>query len=319
MQGSKWTQAEDAYLRKVYSTVKNSEIAKAISERYGTNRSARAIGLHARNLGLRKAEGYKHQVPRTFWTDERREWFVSYVPGHTESEISAEHERLFGTPLTEGQIGSGKYVFGVRSGTTGGRFQKGQKSWNKGKTWEEMGINEETQERMRRRCFKKGQVHDRPDGWIKPIGYERLSRDGYIEVKVRDSATDGVQPKVPGQFNCNYRMKHHVVYEQAHGPIPEGCNIVFANGDKTDFSPENLVAVPRRLWAQIVRHDMRYFDAESLSACMKLAELKICISKAEKAPRSCKKCGEEFAPRYAHQRTCDTCLGRQEGRANDRA
>lgn len=314
MLGTKWTQAEEDALRDLYPTVKNSELAEIISCRFGNRRSARAIGLHARNLGLRKADGYKHQVPRKFWTDERRDWFVAFVPGHTESEISAEHERLFGTPLTEGQIGNAKTTFGVKSGTTGGRFEKGHEPANKGKTWEELGISEESQERMRRTCFKKGEVHDRPDGWIKPLGFERVNKDGYIEVKVRDSAIDGIQPNVPGQFNCNYRMKHHIVYEQAYGSIPEGCNVVFANGDKTDFRPENLVAVPRRLWATIVRYDMRYSDAESLKACMNLAELKAAISKAEHAPRVCRKCGEKFEPRYAHQRTCDSCLGRSEVR-----
>lgn len=27
-------------------------------------------------------------------------------------------------------------------------------------------------------------------------------------------------------------------------------------------------------------------------------------------PRECRRCGAEFAPRYARQRTCDACLGR---------
>ena len=60
------------------------------------------------------------------WTPERIAWFVKYVPGHSEREISAEHERLFGFPLTESQIGNAKTRFHVRSGTFGGRFEKGQ-------------------------------------------------------------------------------------------------------------------------------------------------------------------------------------------------
>ena len=311
MRNTFWTEAEEADLRELYPTVKNCVLAEMLNSVHGNARNARSVGLHARKLGLVKADGYKHQVKRTFWTDERRDWFVSFVPGHSEAEISAEHERVFGTPLTVGQIGSAKYAFSVRSGTVGGRFEKGLVPANKGKTWDELGLSEEAKERMRRTQFKKGEVHDRPDGWIKPIGFERVTKDGYIEVKVRDSAVEGPQTDEPGLFNCNYRFKHHIVYEQTHGSIPEGCNIVFANRDKQDFSPENLVAVPRSLWSMIVKNDMPYYDAESLAACMKLAELLSAISAAEHAPRECRRCHKQFEPRYKHQRTCDTCLGRE--------
>lgn len=311
MAGEAWTAEQDAYLIESYPATDNRDLVPAFNERFGTNRSRSSIAQRSRKLGLFKAEGHKHPMPRPFWSDEKREWFRSFVPGHTEPEISAEHERLYGTPLTRGQIKSAKGELGVRSGTCGGRFEKGHEPMNKGKTWDEQGISEETQERMRRTCFQKGEVHDRPDGWIKPIGYERVNREGYIEVKVRDSAIDGVQPKVPGQFNCNYRMKHHIVYEQTHGPIPEGCNVVFANNDKTDFRPENLVAVPRAVWAVIVRRRMPYHDAESLKACMAIAKLKSGIASAKLQPRPCKRCGNEFKPRYANQRTCDVCLGRK--------
>ena len=298
-----WTEAEEADLRELYPTVKNCELAEMLNAKHGNNRNAKSVGLHARKLGLRKAEGYKRQVTRTFWTDERRDWFVSYVPGHTESEISAEHERLFGTPLTEGQIGSGKYAFGVKSGTTGGRFEKGQESWNKGKTWADF-MPPESQESCRKTCFAKGNMpHNALD---KPIGCERIDCEGYTWVKIAER---------PSRQDCNdnWRPKHHLVWEDANGrPVPESTMIVFANHDKTDFRPENLVAVPRRLWASIVRNDMPYFNAASLRSCVELARLKSAIHTAEKSPRPCKKCGQVFEPRYPHQRTCDSCLGRQE-------
>ena len=300
-------------MRELYPTTKNSDLAAILNDRHGNGRNENAVTQRAIKLGIVKAEGYKRTMPRTLWTDERIEWFKAFVPGHSESEISAEHERLFGAPLSEGQIGSAKSKFGVKSGTVGGRFEAGHASWNKGKTWDELGISPESQERMRRTCFKKGEVHDRPDGWIKPVGYERVSKDGYVEVKVRDSISDGVQPNEPGNYNANYRMKHHVEWEKANGrPVPPHTMIVFANRDTRDFSHENLVAVPRKLWAIITRNRMEYRDVESLRACMALAELKSCIHAATLAPRACRKCGAEFAPRYPHQKTCDVCLGRHD-------
>ena len=91
------------------------------------------------------------------WTAERVAWFVKYVPGHSEREISAEHERLFGVPLSESQIGNAKSRFHVKSGTHGGRFVKGQKSWNKGRHWSDF-MPPESQERSRATCFKRGNL-----------------------------------------------------------------------------------------------------------------------------------------------------------------
>lgn len=313
MAGTSWTPAEDAALAELYPVSDNRDLTEMMNGMFGTSRTASAVRQRAIKLGIRKAEGHKHPGRKTFWTDERREWFCAFVPGHTEREISAEHERVFGESLTEGQIGSAKTVFGVKSGTVGGRFEPGHETWNKGKTWDELGIPEESRRRSAATQFKKGEVHDRPDGWIKPIGFERVNKDGYVEVKVRDSRIDGIQSREPGRYNENYRPKHHVVWEQAHGePVPEGCNIIFADHDRRNFDPENLVAVPRRVWGTIMRTGLEFYDADSLAACMHLAGFKQKIHRAEMAPRKCKACGAEFEPRYAHQRTCDVCLGREE-------
>lgn len=292
----------------LYPGKPGAEVAEALNSRHGNGRSANSVNQRARSLGVSKNEGYVRTMPRRMWPDEKREWFRAYAPGHTEREISAEHERIYGTPLTEAQIGNAKTSFGVRSGTFGGRFEKGMTPHNKGKTWDEQGISPEAQARSRSTCFKKGEVHDRPDGWIKPVGYERVNKDGYIEVKVMDSRVDGIQPQVPGEFNRNYRMKHHVVWEQRNGPIPPSTMIVFADGDKRNFDPDNLVAVPRRLWAIISRRHMAFWDAESLRATMNVAELISARRRAQMRPRECTGCGREFAPRYPHQRRCDPCI-----------
>lgn len=302
MAGRRWTPEEDAALRELYPTTCDAGIVAALRDRFG-ERSPSAVKNRAQALGLRKADGYVKPMPRPFWTDEKRAWFRAFVPGHTEPEISAEHERVYGTPLTRSQVKSAKGALGVRSGTTGGRFVKGQESWCKGKTWDEY-MPPESQERSRRTCFAKGNLPHNARG--KPIGYERVDHDGYTWVKVagRPSRQD---------CNDNFRQKHWMAWEEAHGePVPPGTNIVFANGDKSDFRPENLVAVPREAWATIVRNAMPYHDAESLEACVALAKLKGRIHAAEMGPRACRRCGRDFDPRYARQRTCDACLGRED-------
>lgn len=283
MAWTKWTEAEDADLRELYPRNSNPEIARILSDRHGNDRSAHSVSARATVLGLLKDKSVKITRTRPMWTKEKEDWFRSFVPGHTEPEISAEHERIYGTPLTEGQIGNAKAKFGVKSGTHGGRFEKGHATHNKGKTWDEIGFSPELQAKIRETTFKKGEVRDIRPGWMKPIGYERVNVDGYVEVKVRDSRISGMQSKEPGKFNCNYRFKHHVVWEEANGkPVPPGTRIVFADHDKRNFDPDNLVAVPVSEWRTIQLQHIPYRDRESLKTAVLMAKLATARRKAMK-------------------------------------
>ena len=304
-----WTPEEEAWLREVYPTHFNDEIAEMHAGRFPDRprRTAKAINSRAKVYKLHKADGFVRNPP-TFWTPEKDEWFRSFVPGHHEAEISAEHERIYGTPLTSSQIGNRKAKLGVKSGTDGGQFRRGMAAWNKGMTWDEQGRSAESRARSLATCFKPGEVHVAPSR-EREVGFERVDDDGFTWVKVRDSRVDGLQRQEPGRHNENYRLKHHLVYEQAYGSIPRGCNIVFADGDRRNFDPDNLVAVPRRLWT-IIQRRLDYWDAESLRTAMLVAELDSARHAAQCRPRECRKCGDVFQPRYAHQRTCDACLDR---------
>lgn len=264
------------WLREWYPQLDNEAVMDRFESEFGTRPSPSGLATKCSKLGIRK--------PRKEWTADEVAWFVGYVPGHSESEISAEHERLFGEPLTESQIGNAKHRHGVKSGTHGGRFSKGQKAWNKGKKQTEF-MSLEAIERTKATRFRKGQVHDRRDGWLKPVGYERVDREGYTWVKVRDSRSDGIQRNEPGHHNENYRLKHHVVWERLNGPIPPSTMIVFADRDKSNFDHGNLVAVPRRLWCRISQMHMEYHDRESLEACVMRARLHAAMSEKRKALR----------------------------------
>ena len=291
----KYTAAEIAWLRDNWRIGTVDDTVRAFEREFGRAPSVSGICTKASALGLRKDS----TLARREWTPERAEWFVSYVPGHSEREIVAEHERVFGWPMTDRQVANGKVKYGVKSGTFGGRFEKGRASSNKGRKWDDF-MSPEGQEACRRTQFKKGQVSGNALSRWQPVGSERVNKDGYVEVKV----SEGLQRKP----NCNFRMKHHVVYEQHHGAIPDGCNVVFADHDKRNFDPGNLVAVPRDLWGVITHGGMQYHDRESLEACMNLATLKRALFDARCGERACHECGAKFKPRYPDQRRCDGCL-----------
>ena len=207
------------------------------------------------------------------WTAEMDEAMRQIIPGHSETEIRELFLERFGIELRTSQIANRKTHLGVKSGTHGGRWEPGHAPSNKGKKWADF-MSPEGMEASRRTQFKKGELHDRPDGWFKPIGFERLSKEGYIEVKVRD----GLQ-ETP---NKNYVAKHRYIWEQLHGPVPEGHYIVFADGDKTNLDPDNLVAVPRVAWGPMMKRGAEYNDKETLEAQVRITELSRAIRAAEK-------------------------------------
>jgi hypothetical protein len=145
-----------------------------------------------------------------------------------------------------------------------------------------------------------------------PVGTEHVGKDGYISVKVREKAT------VP-MSKDNWKLKHVWEYEKAHGEVPAGHVIYFADGDRRNFDPSNLVAVPRSLVGILNGTNMpEWHDAESLKACITLAKIKRKQAEIRAvAPRKCGVCGRTFVPDEKHVkvgntqiRTCPACLAR---------
>lgn len=43
--------------------------------------------------------------------------------------------------------------------------------------------------------------------------------------------------------NDNFVLKHRFLWETANGPIPKGHKVIFADGDKTNITLDNLIMV----------------------------------------------------------------------------
>lgn len=114
------------------------------------------------------------------------------------------------------------------------RFTPLMPGWNKGKKQSDYMSAEAIASTAKTR-FKKGQdPHN-----TQPIGYERVTVDGYVEVKVRH-LKDG-----DGK-NKNFELKQRLIWEQNNGPIPDGGIIEFLDGDKLNFEDSNLVLRTRK-------------------------------------------------------------------------
>lgn len=136
-----------------------------------------------------------------------------------------------------------------------GHFEKGMESWNLRRKGY-MGAN--------RTSFKKGQIpHNH-----KPVGSERLSKYGYIEIKTKEPRT--------------YELKHRVVWQQHNGPIEKNQIITFIDNDPTNCSIENLMMITRQQALFINRQKLHNHTGEVKQAVATLAQLNVVAQQAEK-------------------------------------
>ena len=163
---------------------------------------------------------------RHIYSDEEHQFIIDNVEGITLKELTKRFNEKFNLNVTENAIANRKNILGLRSGIVGGQFQKGHIPANKGKKGY---MTPEQYEKCKATMFKKGNIPANH----RPIGSERIDkRDGSILVKVKD-----------GQLQKNWMSKGRYIYEQAHGKIPAGHKVIFADGDHSNFDLDNLILV----------------------------------------------------------------------------
>lgn len=156
------------------------------------------------------------------WTPEEEASLRKLYATHTARQIG----ELLGR--SKASIKNRIHKLGLVCGKNPGRFAPGAAPWNKGISFNAGGRSAETR-------FKPGHLSGRAKQIAKPIGHERISKDGYLERKISDDPV----------FNRRWRAVHILLWEAAHGPLPKGHAIVFKDGDKRHIALDNLQLVTR--------------------------------------------------------------------------
>lgn len=190
------------------------------------------------------------------YTDAERGFFIEYVPGHSHKEIREEFIKVFDWEITMNQVKGYIKNNHLNTGRTG-HFPKGHIPANKGRKGTCAAGCEKT-------WFCKGHTPINH----RPVGSERISKDGYIEIKVAEPS--------------KWRLKHRVIWEEYYGSVPHGKCIIFLNGDKTDVNIENLVLIDRAIHARMNQSGLRFADADSTKAAVAVGELMSVIGTAKK-------------------------------------
>jgi hypothetical protein len=108
---------------------------------------------------------------------------------------------------------------------------------------------------MKETWFKKGVRQGVAVRLYRPIGTERISKDGYRERKTNDNLP----------LQARWRAVHLLLWEAAHGHVPKGHAIAFCNGDKRDIRLDNLQCISRReLMARNTVHNLPKPLAETI-------------------------------------------------------
>ncbi len=185
------------------------------------------------------------------YTDEMKQFILDNYKGRYNQELADLFNQKFNTNITSRTIKSYKANNKLNSGLTG-KFRKGQIPHNKGKK-----MPKEVYEKVKHTMFAKGNVPPNH----RPVGSERISKDGYIEVKVAE----------PNKW----RLKQRVVYEEAKGKIPEGCPIIFLDGNKRNFDIDNLRC--------ITRSELLYLNCNGLNNSNEITETGILMARLDRA------------------------------------
>ncbi|MDR2159408.1 MAG: HNH endonuclease [Treponema sp.] len=201
-------------------------------------------------------------IPMHRYTAAEIRFLEKKVAGRSYAELTDMFNRRFGLSFNVAQINSTLGRLGLRNGRDC-RFQPGQVSHNKGKT----GCCPAGSEKG---WFKPG---NRP--WdYKPVGTERVDKDGYIEVRIRNPS---------GKPWKNWKAKHRIIWEKAHGKkIPRGHLVIFADGDKRNFAPDNLLLVSRSEHAVMNRWALRFAHGELTKTGKAVADLKMLIAERKR-------------------------------------
>lgn len=178
-------------------------------------------------------------MKRRYWSDDEVATMRSRYPHERTIDIARAMGRterqVYEKAAAMGLKKSAEYLASPASGRLMHRDTRGQGTrfgqlppWNKGQHYEPGGRSVETR-------FKKGNRTGRANHVYKPVGTERMSKDGYLERKIHDGMP----------MHTRWRAVHIVRWEEINGPLPKGHALSFRDGNKLNHHPSNMDLITR--------------------------------------------------------------------------
>lgn len=172
-------------------------------------------------------------MTRRFWTPAEVELLRRAYADHTTEALATTFNRTVGQVHQKanklGLKKSAAYLAriaansGLAEAGRATRRQPGQAPWNKGKPG-----STGTHPNSRKTQFRRGERRGIAVEMYQPIGTERISKDGYLEIKTNDDMP----------LQGRWQAVHRIVWEAAHGQIPAKHVVRFLPGQHTTVRAE---------------------------------------------------------------------------------
>jgi hypothetical protein len=245
----KYTPKEIRFIESKIAGRTKAELTELFNMRFKTSVSFSSMQSLCFSHGI-TGSGKAHK-----YTAKEIKFLSRKAAGRSYAELTALFNKRFGLSMTVNQIGSTLKRFNLSNGRDC-RFRPGQTPFNKGKKKWWVG-GEATQ-------FKPGQM---PHNYL-PVGSERITRDGYAEIKIRNPKT--------------WKAKHIIIWEKAHGKVLKGSVVIFADGNRLNLKLKNLLMVSRAELAMMNHLGLISTNAEITKVGKTIADIKIKISERKK-------------------------------------
>lgn len=210
-----WNKKVCSFIKSAASEGRTIEsVRKEVNETFKLDLTYQQMkGFYYRN-DLPFRHNFRHNV---LLTDEQAEYMASIIPGKPSKEVAWIMNEKFGIDLKASQVQSWKKNHKCPSGYDT-KCRPGQPSWITGRKFPG---------HTNSGCWGAGHIafNNVPIGTIR-------KHSKYWMIKVRD-----------GKLNDNWVMLHHYIWEQEHGPVPEGHRLLFRDGDPDHVELSNIVCV----------------------------------------------------------------------------
>lgn len=232
------------------------ELTNLTNEKLGTDFTVSKMHAYKTNHKLRSGIRYNGSDKKEkLFPDEIADFIRANALGMYDKDLTELVNKTFGTEYKVKQIGFYKSNHHISSGLTG-YFEKGHVPQNKGKK-----MPAEQYEKCARTMFKKGNIPQNH----RPVGSERIGKDGYLQVKVAE----------PNKW----QQKNVYMYEQYHNvKVPKGHKVIFLDQDITNFDVNNLVLISNNEMCRLNQN-------RRISKCADITKTNITLTKLEIAIR----------------------------------
>lgn len=273
MKNENYTEENIAYIKEIAHGRSVKEISKMYNKKFGQHRTTTAIGMVMRRNKITTGKKF---------TEAEIEYLRTCV-GKFESvqALTDSFNAKFGTNRNKGAIAGAMNRRGFTSGiqekknyteeqieylremTPGRSYKEIHRLFNQ--TFKTNRSFDSVKSTISEKGMKNGIDERYKSGNIPynhyPVGTEKLTSDGYLRVKV-------AEPN-------HWVFKHRMLWEKENGPIPSGCCLLFADGNKQNVQLDNIILVSRGELGQMNKMGYIFDNGDLTKTAHLLTKLKL--------------------------------------------